>query len=47
VDPETVLAKIEAPARVEEVAPAAPAAEVAEGEAEKPAPEEEGEREEE
>jgi large subunit ribosomal protein L25 len=49
VDPETVVAKIEAPARVEEVAPAAPAAEVAEEvEGEKAAPEEEeGKREEE
>ena len=48
VDLQTVVAKIEAPARVEEVAPAAPAAEVAEGEAEKAAAEEEeGKREEE
>jgi len=47
LDPETVVAKIEAPARVEEVAPAAPAAEVAEGEAEKPAAEAEKEEEEE
>jgi len=47
VDLQTVLAKIEAPARVEEVAPAAPAAEVAEGEAEKPAAEAEKEEEEE
>ena len=47
-DPETVLAKIEAPARVEEVAVAAPAAEVAEGEGAEAAPgEEEGKREEE
>ncbi len=46
VAPETVVAKIEAPARVEEVAPA-PTVGVAGEEAEKPAPEEEGEREEE
>lgn len=46
VDPETVVAKIEAPARVEEVAPAAPV--VAGEEGEKPAAEEEeGETEEE
>jgi large subunit ribosomal protein L25 len=47
LDPETVVAKIEAPARVEEVAPAAPV-EVAGEEGEKPAAEEEeGETEEE